>query len=111
MPEIRRSEEIVKFVFSTAPGYRVVSANAAWGGLTPRGDLKVDFAIDSLRTPDVVVNSVTPGGGLGPEIERQPAERLVSRELQVGVILSIANAESIANWLLEKVREAKEKVR
>lgn len=109
MEEHGRQEEIVKFVFSTAPGYRVVAANAIWGGLTPRGELKMDFMIDSVLTPDSVTHSVTPEGGLGPELEREPSQRLLSRELQVGILLSVGHAENIAQWILEKVKEAKKR--
>lgn len=106
MQERRRAEETVRIEFSTAPDYRIVVANGVWGGLTPRGELKVDFILDSIKTPDSVVHSITPEGGLGPEIERQRSSP-VSRELQVGVLLSIGHAESIANWILDKVREAR----
>lgn len=110
MQERGRTEETIEFVFTKAPDYRVISANGIWGGVTPRGALKMDFTLDSQRTPDSVVHSVTPEGGLGPEIDRKPTERAVSRELQVGILLSIEHAENVASWILDKVKEAKARV-
>lgn len=110
MPERSRTEETIRFEFSKAPDYRVVAANGVWGGLTPRGELHLDFMLDSIGIPAAVVHSITAEGGLGPEITRQPP-KVVSRELQFGVLLSLGHAESIANWILDKVREAKAKMR
>lgn len=105
MQEQKRTEETIKIVFSSAPGYRVVAANGVWGGLTPRGELKMDFIVDSLRTPDLVAHSIKPDGGLGDEIRREPAEGVLFRELQIGILLPIGHAESIAKWMLDKVKE------
>lgn len=95
----------VKFVFRQAPGYRVIAANGVWGGVTPRGDLSMDFYVEALSTPESIAHLVRADGKLGDELSRSPAERPFVRELQVGVLLSLSQAESIGRWLIDKVED------
>ncbi len=96
------SPKTVEFVFEDDPGYRVVAANAAWGGLTLRGDIVLDFVVDSTTAPQRVENLVGQDA-IGDEVRRFPPERTTTRRRQVGVLLTIDNAESIAKFLLQKV--------
>lgn len=104
---MEQNNEIVKFVFVKAPDYRIIAANGAFGGLTPQGLLKVDLYIDYTATPEFITHSVRSDGLIGQEVERKPSDKIISRELQVGMLLPIHIAEVIANWMLTKVREAK----
>ncbi len=53
----------VKFVFHRAADYRVVAANCVWGGITPRGDILVEFMVESAANPETVTNLVRSDGG------------------------------------------------
>jgi hypothetical protein len=95
----------IDFVFEYDPAYRVIATNGVWGGLTPRGDLKLDFFVESQATPDSVRHEVV-DGNLGKEISRSP-ERAIARRLQVGVLLSIDDAENLRDFLKLKIEEIK----
>lgn len=103
----------IEFAFKTHPDYRIVSANGVWGGITTRGDLKMDFLVEYRATPHKVTNVIGSDSKVGDEISREPEDIregkpvVVTRELQCGVLLSIEHAETIANWMLEKVKLAK----
>jgi hypothetical protein len=102
-----KPDKQLTFLFDTAEGYRVVAANGIWGGLTVRGDFQFDFIVDYTTPPDQVVNDIS-GGDLTVEQSRFPPDRTVTRMRQVGVLLSISNAESVARFILEKVKTVKE---
>lgn len=87
-------------------GFRVVPVNGAWGGPTPRGDVKVYFFHEGMMLPESIKCQVTPDGDLGKEIERTPPTA-VEREFVVGMVLSPDQAGSIGRWLQEKARHAR----
>lgn len=108
MPDAPVGEDrTAKFLFTKANDYRVIAANGVWGGVTPRGDVKVDFFVESLSLPESVSHLVKADDKLGDELSRSPKDRPFVREIQVGVILSIHQAESIGRWLMSKGAEFK----
>ena len=98
----------VIFGYEKDPAYRVVYANGAQGGVTPKGEYTFDLFFEHARAPAKVVHSITPDG-LGPEVERSPATPQVVRDLLVGVIMTPAGAKSLAHWILENIRQFEEK--
>lgn len=99
--EAKRPTEI-EFFFEYDPGYRIVAANGVWGGITPRGDIQLDFFVERQGVPESVRNRVTDQGGLGDETCRNPEKR-ITRRLQIGVLLSQEDADTLADFLKEKV--------
>lgn len=96
------------FYFEKDPAYRLVAANGVWGGVTSRGDFKVEFFVESLATPEKVVNELVRGAGkteLGDEVQRTPSERRLVRTLQFGIVCSLDNAQSFGEFLIKKVQE------
>lgn len=93
--------------FRKDEGYRVLSVNAVWGGVTPRGDIIVDLCHESQPYPDAITQELTPDG-LGAEIERKPPTPSIQRTLLAGMVLSAEHAESIGLWLQEKARKSRD---
>ena len=97
----------VHIEFERSPSYRVLTADGAWGGPTPRGHILVNFFVDIPISPLSVTHGVTEDGQLGPEVRRTPAvddsTPRIAREIEVGVLLSPEDAEGVAHWLLEQV--------
>ena len=108
MPEPVGEDRNLKFVFHRAADFRMVAVNSVWGGPTPRGEILVEFAVETLEDPETVTNVVRADGTLGAELSRSPKERIIRREIQVGMILTIEHAESIGQFLLGKVAEVKQ---
>ena len=96
------------FGYEKDPAFRVVYANGAQGGVTPKGEYTFDLFFEHARPPTKVVHSITPDG-LGPEVERQPPAPQVVRELLVGVVMTPAGAKSLAHWILETIHQFEEK--
>ena len=93
----------IRFVYSKSPQYRVVPANGVHGGVTGRGDFRFDLFVEYTEFPESVTHSVTPDG-VGPEIGRSPQQPEITRESQVGVVMQIEQARSLAHWILERIK-------
>ena len=87
--------------------FRVIHADGVVGSVTPRLGIHMDFWSERLAIPKRVVHNVEPDGTLGEEIrdEREARDALV-REVEVGVVVDLGTAKSIAKWLAEKIARA-----
>ena len=108
MPENSDLPQEVEFFFEYDPGYRSIPSNGVWGGLTPRGDFRLDFFVEGVGIPERVTN-VLEEGHLGKEVKRDPKRTLV-RRMEVGVLMSREQAKSLAEFIDEKLKEFQEKV-
>lgn len=97
-----KSERSVEFNFDEDSGYRIVAANGVWGGITNRGDLLLDFTVDHTTVPERLEQALGEDGKLGRELRRFPP-RTVTRRRQIGVLLALDDAESIARFILDKL--------
>jgi hypothetical protein len=100
-------ENVVRIEFERSPNYRLIPADGAWGGPTPRGHILINFFVDVPASPLSVSHPLSEDGQLGPELDRSPTPQenrpRVSREFEVGVLLSPDDAEGVARWLLDQV--------
>ena len=94
----------IEFHFEYDPGYRLVGANGVWGEPTPRGDLRLDFYVEASTLPTRIMHAISPEGRVGPELRREP-ERRFTRRIQLGILVSMDHAESIARFIQDKVAE------
>jgi len=98
----------IAYKYEKHPDYRVIFANGAIGGPTPRGDIKFDMFIEYLEVPEHTEHSITPDG-IGPEIDRTPKNPPFTRQSQIGVIMSPGQAKSFAYWLMGQVNALEKK--
>ena len=94
----------VEFLFEYDPQYRLVAANGVWGDPTPRGDLRLDFFVEAPTLPRRVMHALSPEGRVGPELRREP-EHTFTRRIQIGILVSMDHAESIARTIQDRVAE------
>lgn len=97
----------ITFRFERDPEYRVVTANGAWGGITPRGELMFDLFLEHMDIPEEISYLATPDG-LGPELNRTPTPAII-RDSMIGVVMTPENAENFGRWILEKVSMVRKK--
>lgn len=102
----------IRFMYEKDPNYRSIYSNGVLGGVTSNNEIHMELFLEMLKLPEYVVHEINAEGGLGKVVESGPAsgssEIEVSRTLQVAITMKIENAEIIGNWLLGKVKEAKE---
>jgi hypothetical protein len=104
MSERRYEGGQIEFHFEYDPGYRLVAANGVWGDPTPRGDLRLDFFVEAVSLPTRVMHAISPEGRVGTELRREP-ERRFTRRIQLGILVSMDHAESIARTIQDMVAE------
>jgi len=96
----------VKFEFIKANGYRVVYADGVHGGITPRGQIQLNFYTERFPIPQQTVHELDAQGRIGPErTELRNTKEGIIREFEEGVIMNMETARSVAEWLRSKVEE------
>jgi hypothetical protein len=92
----------VKAKYIYDPAYRMVAANGIYGGLTPRGDLRIDFFVE-YQEPREVAYRVDEAGQASEEPTAREPDFL--RRIQVGVLVSRDHVRSFAAWFGQKADE------
>lgn len=97
----------LKFKYQFAEDYNPVYVNGAHGGLSPRGELVVNFYLERPALPNSITHALMPNGTIGVEIAEEPEDLKSSlvRFVASGVILNAENARNIHAWLGERIRE------
>ena len=87
--------------------YRVIPANGLYGGITPRGDLRIDFFVEYQDIPKQgeFAYEVQPDGSV-KEVQKSKRKQFV-RTMQVGVMIPGNQVPSFAQWFQDKVEKLK----
>lgn len=102
--KMQNKKKLISIKFIKSKEYKIFPANGVWGGITPRGNFKMDFFIDHVTIPSEVVHEIEPGDMLGKEIERK-TESPFTREIMCGILLTPEQAKDTAKWILKKVED------
>ncbi len=92
----------VRVFYVKSEHYMLLPATGVFGGVTPIGDILVEFFVDRQTPPESIVLEIDPPKA--SEIEKV-GERFI-RELQVSFLLRADRAHSIGKWLIEKAAQA-----
>ena len=98
----------VTFHYVKSNYFRVIHADGAMGGFTPRGEVFFSIYSERAPLPDVTVQAIE-NGQLGKEIieQRKVSEGIV-RELEIGVVMDLTVAQSLVTWLNERIKVAEQ---
>ena len=94
----------IKYIQAT--DYKIIAANGAYGGVTPKGDIMMNLFVEHATVPESVTHDVVEGK-LGPQVATDKGGSMFTRDLQIGVVMSADQAEQIAVWLHGKAEEVK----
>lgn len=89
--------------------FRVVYADGAWGGVTPRGMIGFSFYNERQAIPKVTTVDLKSGDGVN--FATVTEEKLIEgrtgvvRELEVEVLMDVNTAVMFHKWLGEKIAE------
>ena len=103
MSESDENAGTLKIQFRRTPYHRYIPATGAWGGISPNGEIVVDFFVEHQVSPDELLVEVDNGKVVR---EKRTGEESVIRELQLGVVLRPDIAYSIGSFLREKAQTA-----
>lgn len=98
----------IRFQYEDAADYRLIYSTGAQGGITPNGLVKFDMYVEFHSSPAAEAGSLLPNGKLGDMVVEGLAAGTinVTRRREIGVIMSLDDARSLAKWLGEKADEA-----
>lgn len=101
-----RKKEL-KFKYHFNDCYNPAYVNGAHGGVTPRGELIVNFYLERQPLPDSISHEITANGTIGRETAVDPSDTPNSliRFVSSGIVLSHQTAKDIHVWLGEKLKE------
>jgi hypothetical protein len=104
----KKPEMTFKYIFTY--DYSPVYVNGAHGGISPRGELVMNFYLERQPLPNAISHEITSAGGIGPETDVEPSDlgRSMVRQVTNGVVLNYQTARELHFWLGEKVKEMEE---
>lgn len=96
----------IKFKYIFAKDYNPVYVTGAHGGVTPRGEIVVNFFLERQPLPHHVINEVTAEGKIGELVEIAPEDNksTIVRFVQVGVLLDLKGAAAIVDFLEKHIK-------
>jgi len=101
-----------KVIFERDNEYISLYVNGAWGGLTGNKEIRMELYSELQNLANNITYEIKANGVRGKEISREPEINIeeveLTRTLLAGITMQIDTAESIGNWLLEKVKLSKE---
>jgi hypothetical protein len=94
-----------KYIFTY--DYNPKYVNGAHGGVSPRGELVVNFYLERPPLPNAVSHEINQNGTIGNESVVDPADLNASlvRYVSTGVVLSLQTARDLHSWLGDKIHE------
>lgn len=104
MTNAKKMPSELRFVFTRALDYKIIPANGVWGGVTPRGDFRMEFFIEHTTDPKEITQKINPDGRLGEIIQRKGDGETLTREITGAVLMTVEQAENIANWIKERIK-------
>lgn len=106
-----KDSDHVVFDYIKSPNFRAIRADGAIGAVTPNGHIHLALYSERAAIPRRLVHEIDADGKLGAKIDDETVSRnSIVREMDVDVFLTVEVAESIRNWLGDRVAEAKERL-
>src|SRR4051794_21285539 len=101
----KKPEMTFKYIFTY--DYNPVYVNGAHGGVSPRGELVMNFYLERQPLPNAISYEIPPAGTIGAETDVEPSDlpRSMVRHVTNGVVLNTQTAKDLHFWLGEKIKE------
>jgi len=104
------NQKQVTFHYTEDANYRTIPVSGAWGGITPKGHIIVNFYYDRPESPKSISHEVGPNGSLGDESDKSytyGGSGQYERRLEVGVVMDGETADSLMQWLEKMIERIK----
>jgi hypothetical protein len=93
----------VVFNYVKSKYFRVVYATGAFGGITPQGMIHACLYNERTAIPRRVRHTMDSEGRLSETFEVIETREGLVREMEIDLILDLATAKSLRNWLDKKI--------
>lgn len=100
-----KPEMTFKYIFTY--DYNPVYVNGAHGGVSPRGELVMNFYLERQPLPNALGYEINQNGTIGAEttVEPEDLQRSLVRHVANGVVVNLQTARDLHYWLGEKIKE------
>ncbi len=97
----------IKFKYIFNYNYNPVYVNGAHGGVSPRGELVMNFYLERMALPQSITHEINSNGTIGNETAAEPEDLKNSmvRFVEAGVVMNYQNAKEFLLWLGERIKE------
>lgn len=105
MSHNKTPEIAFKYIFNYA--YNPVYVNGAHGGVSPRGELVMNFYLERPPLPQEIRHEINQNGTIGTVIGEEPHDlnNSMVRFIDSGVILNYETARNLHFWIGERLKE------
>ncbi len=94
----------IPVTFKKSKDYRTISAHGAYGGVTPSGEVITHLFIEHETFPDDLIIEIDEKGQRIKET-RNTKDLKMTRELQVGIVMSPGVAKVVGEWLISNSKK------
>ena len=103
-PRARATKLELKVDYETSPTYRETPSSGSMVGVNAHGQVAIRFYTEHGALPRTMKHAIDPGGKVS--VQRSIGDPLhVVRSLQLGAVMTLDQAKSLGDLLLEKVAE------
>lgn len=104
MASKKSGKNSIKYKYIFKDDYNPRYANGAYGGLTSRGEISVNFFYERPALPKEQIHAIE-NGKIGELISNDPDDNAATlvRVIESGVILNIQTAKQVVDWLQAKI--------
>ncbi len=95
----------IKVKYEKHPDYRMLPVGGAFGSINPQGMVVCDFYLERFPTPDKTTLVIDESTGNLDETKSNEDDKLLVRELSVGIVMQPDIARLIGEWLIKKSDE------
>jgi hypothetical protein len=98
------NEITFKYVFEDS--YNPSYANGVFGGISPSGEIVINFTHERHPIPIEIVHELDENGIIGGEIRRSPEDynRIMIRYIVNGVAINLNTAQILKDWLEKQIQ-------
>ena len=106
-PHVSKDKPQITFKYIFTYDYNPLYVNGAHGGVSPRGELVVNFYLERPPLPNAISHEINQNGTIGSEASVEPRDLNASlvRYVSTGVVLSHQTARDLHSWIGDKIRE------
>lgn len=91
-----------------AENFNTYPAEGAIGGITPSQMYQINFYVEAPNIPSEITHELNENGKLGAQIDSKMEGGAIVRELQCAMVMTIPQAESLARWILNTIKNQRE---
>lgn len=102
----KKTKPEIELHYLKANSYRSFHVDGVFGGITPRGNIYMELFLERSPTPKKTIHKLNDDGLLGKEVSREGKTGLI-REIEAGLVLDLATAEIVNDWLAKKIKMLK----